>query len=323
MESRAHALAAGLFLLLMGLGAALAIWYMSTDDEAGRDYVLVTTTDVGGLSPQAQVRYRGIRVGKVRDIAINPDDGREILVRIAIPERYPVTGGTRAELGYLGVTGLALIELSDDGSDPAPLAEAARIPLRGSQFGALGGKASDTMEVLRQVLLRLQVLLDENNLARISGTLASMQSATAHLERTLSQLPVLTADLHETMARTQALLSPDNAERVSRILAHVEATSGQGEPLVKDLRALVASMQQLATRLEGVGAEAGDSLQADTLPRLHALIEEATRDSRQLKRVLAELEASPQMLLLGRDQPLPGPGEPGYAPERQAGGTRR
>lgn len=322
MESRAHALAAGLFLLLMGLGAALAVWYLSNNDEAGREYVLATTTEVGGLSPQAQVRYRGIRVGKVRDISIDPANGREILVRIAIPERYPVTSGTRAELGYLGVTGLALIELNDDGSDPSPLPPDARIPLRGSQFGALGGKANDTMEVLRQVLLRLQVLLDEDNLARISGTLASVQSATAHLDRTLAALPLVTQDLHETLARTQALLAPENTERISRILVQVEAASGQGEPLAKDMRALIGSLQQLATRLDGLSADAGDSLHADTLPRLHALIDEATRDTRQLKRVLAELEAAPQMLLLGRGVHAPGPGEPGFPADRQTGGIR-
>ena len=33
MESRAHALAAGLFLMLLGVGIGLSIWYLSSGDD--------------------------------------------------------------------------------------------------------------------------------------------------------------------------------------------------------------------------------------------------------------------------------------------------
>lgn len=321
MESRAHALAAGLFLLLLSLAVGLAIWYLSSGEDAGQEYLLVTTADVGGLSPQAQVRYRGIRVGKVREISISPENPREIHVRVSIPARYPVTAGTRAELGYLGVTGLALIDMTDDGSDPTPLSPAdARIPLRGSQFGGLGNKASDTMDVMRQVLLRLQVLLDERNLERISATLNNLQSATAQLDRTMVQLPGVAGDLRETLQRTQLLLSADNLDRTGRILARLEAVAGQGEPLAQELRALLASMQQLSSRLDALAASTGQQINGDMLPRLQTLLDEANRDARQLRRVLGELESSPQVLLLGRDLQQPGPGEPGFDPA--AGGAR-
>ena len=315
MESRAHALAAGLFLMLLAVGVGLSIWYLSSGDDLDAEYLLATTADVGGLNPQAQVRYRGMRVGKVREISINPDNPREILVRIAMPPRYPVTAATRAELGYLGVTGLALVELTDDGSDPTPLpaSGAGRIPLRGSQFGSLSGKASETMDVARQLMLRMQAVLDQGNLDRIAGTLASLQSATARLDTTLAQMPAVTGELRETLRRTQALLSPDNTARIGRILTQIEATAGEGAPLAKELRELLASMRQLSGRLDVLAEQSGDRLHADTLPRLHALIEEAARDSRQLRRVLGELESSPQMLLLGRERPVPGPGEAGFS----------
>ncbi|WP_018229005.1 MlaD family protein [Methyloversatilis universalis] len=321
MESRAHALAAGLFLALLGVGIGLSIWFLSSGDDLDAEYLLATTADVGGLNPQAQVRYRGMRVGKVREISINPDNPREILVRIAIPPRYPVTVATRAELGYLGVTGLALVELTDDGSDPRPLpaGDAGRIPLRGSQFGSLSGKASETMDVARQLMLRLQAVLDQGNLDRIAGTLASLQSATAHLDTTLAQMPAVTGELRETLRRTQALLSPDNTERIGRILTQLESTAGEGAPLARELRELLTSMRQLSGRLDALTEQSGDRLHADTLPRLHALIDEAARDSRQLRRVLGELESSPQMLLLGRERPAPGPGEAGFT----AGGGER
>lgn len=318
MENRAHALAAGLFLLLLGVCVALATWYLSSDNEVGREYLLVTTSNVSGLSPQAQVRYRGIRVGKVKEITINPDSPREIHVRIDIPERFPVTVATRARLSYLGVTGLALIDLDDDGSDSAPLQADgdgfARIPLGGSQFDALGTQASDTMVVLRQVLLRVNALLDERNVERISASLANIHSATAHLDASLASVPAVLAEAKQTFARTQALMSPQNVERLSRILASVEQTSGEGSRLAQDLRTLLVSMKQLADRMDTLATVVGQQVTDDTLPRLQALIDEAQRNSRQLNRVLGELESSPQMLLLGRETSRAGPGEPGFVP---------
>lgn len=318
MESRAHALAAGLFLLLMSGCVGLATWFLSSDSEVGREYLLVTTSNVSGLSPQAQVRYRGIRVGKVKEISINPDAPREIHVRIDIPARFPVTAATRARLSYLGVTGLALIDLDDDGSDPAPLLTGeqgpARIPLGGSQFDALGSQATDTMAVLRQVLLRVNVLFDDGNIERISGVLANMQSATAHLDASLAGLPAVLAEARQTFERTQSVMSPQNVERLSGILTSVEQTSGEGRRAAEDLRALLGSMKQLTDRVDALAVVAGQQVTDDTLPRLQSLIDEVQRNSRQLNRVLGELESSPQTLLLGRETSRAGPGEAGFAP---------
>jgi phospholipid/cholesterol/gamma-HCH transport system substrate-binding protein len=324
MESRAHALAAGLFLVLMSIGCGFAIWYLSIDGEPGTEYLLVTTSAVGGLSPQAQVRYRGIRAGKVSDISIDPQNPREIRVRIDIPSRYPVTRATRAELSYLGVTGLALIDLKDDGSDPRPLQAGAdgssRIPLRGSQFDELGSQATDTMDVLRQVLLRLQVLLDERNVERISGTLANLQSATGRLDAALAEVPAMVAQAQQLFGRAQVLLAPQQIERLGRILDNVEQVSGEGVPLARDLRELLATMKQLSARLDSLASATGRQVNDETLPRLQQLLDEARSTSRQLGRVLGELEASPQVLLLGREPARPGPGEAGFDPTREGPG---
>ena len=319
MESRAHALAAGLFMVLMSIGVALAVWYLSSSDERGREYLLVTTSSVGGLGPQAQVRYRGIRVGKVREISINPANPREIQVRIDIPARYPVTSGTRARLSYLGVTGLALIDLDDDGSAPEPLKAGAdglgRIPLGGSQIESLGKQATDTMDMLRQVLQRLQALLDERNVERISGMLANLQSATGRLDAAMTEVPAVLAQTQQTLQRAQSLLSQQNIEHVGRILANAEQASAQTAPLVQELRELLASMKTLSGRLDTLSGTAGGQISEDVLPRLQLLLDEAQRNSRQIGRVLGELDASPQMLLLGRDARRPGPGEPGFEPK--------
>ena len=57
---------------------------------------------------------------------------------------------------------------------------------------------------------------------------------------------------------------------------------------------------------------AGQGLMTGTLPRLNALLQELADTSRQISSLFREVEAAPQMLLLGRGRQLPGPGEAGY-----------
>jgi phospholipid/cholesterol/gamma-HCH transport system substrate-binding protein len=72
MENKAHALAAGAFVLgLVAVLVALVVW-LTHDDTVRNTYELSTRDAVSGLQPQAMVRYRGIAVGKVTTIDFDP-----------------------------------------------------------------------------------------------------------------------------------------------------------------------------------------------------------------------------------------------------------
>jgi hypothetical protein len=121
MENRSHALAAGIFTLLFGIAAAIAIWWLGQSDASTTTYVLETRRNVTGLNVQAQVRYRGIRAGKVAAIEPDEADPRLILVTISVDNRFRLTRASTATLGYQGVTGLAYVQIEDDGSSVEPL----------------------------------------------------------------------------------------------------------------------------------------------------------------------------------------------------------
>lgn len=80
MENRSHALFAGLFTLLLGFAAVASVWWFGGTRELSKEFIVVTRQNVTGLSPQGQVRYRGIRVGKVQSIRLDPKDARNILI---------------------------------------------------------------------------------------------------------------------------------------------------------------------------------------------------------------------------------------------------
>lgn len=120
MENRSHALIAGVFTLLLGLAAVASVWWFGGKREVSNEFIVVTRQNVTGLSPQGQVRYRGIGVGKVQAIELDPKDVRNILIRIRVNDSVPVTRGTTAKIGFQGITGIAHILLEETGLDTTP-----------------------------------------------------------------------------------------------------------------------------------------------------------------------------------------------------------
>src|ERR1700733_2267069 len=121
MEKRAFAIATGLFVLVLGATLGFVVWWFSGETKDQDDYLLITHYSVAGLKVQAPVRYRGIDIGKVLDIRLDPDNPLDIQVKVAVDRGVPITQGTFGTMGYQGVTGLAYVLLEDKGDKPQRL----------------------------------------------------------------------------------------------------------------------------------------------------------------------------------------------------------
>ena len=306
MESRSHAIAAGLFAIILGAGVVLALWWFSDKREATRELVLVTSGSVNGLNPQATVRYRGIVAGKVAGIRLDPENARDVLVTVRIRADLPITQGTRARLATQGVTGLAFIALDDSGENAAPLAgDPPRIRLAPGLIDEVSAASLQTLTRVRELAERLAGLANPDNLARIERTLAHLERSSQGLERTLQEAP-------QTLAAVRQVFSRDNLARISRSLDNLERLSGEAVPLAREGRTLLNRLQTVSERIDSLAGATGEGVATSTLPRLNGLLQELTITSRQLSDLLDEIDNSPQLLLLGRGKPLPGPGEAGF-----------
>ena len=309
MENRSHAIAAGLFALILSCALVGALWWFSDRRDATRDLLLVSAGSVNGLNEQATVRYRGIVAGKVAAIGLDPADPRKVLVTARIRTDLPITRGTRARLATQGVTGLAFIALDDAGDDSTPLAGEGGGPPRLALSPGLVDEAADasvqTLRQVRELTQRLTTLAAPENLARIERTLANLESSSQGLDRTLKEVP-------QTLAAVRQVVSPDNLGRIRRSLDNLERLSADAVPLARDGRDLVARLQSVGERIDGLVGTTGESVATGTLPRLNVLLQELTTTSRQLSDLLDEIDETPQLLLLGRRRPPPGPGEAGF-----------
>lgn len=311
MENRAHALIAGLFTLLLGAAIVTAAMWLSGETYERVRYVLESPRSVAGLNVQATVRLRGVDVGKVESIGFDPEDPRLILIGISIRAGTPVTRSTIAQLGTIGLTGLTYIKLEDDGTLPEPLApsadKSARIKVVPSLMEQLAGSGRDLVEEVRALAVRMNDLLSEKNQTQLVQTLARLEAAS---ERVI------------TMAKAvepAAASVPQVAQDARKVLANTDELIASLKDLTQQLASRVDTLDRVAKSVEQVGGatqSASGALREDALPRVNVLLEDLARTSRDLDRLVNQLNEQPASLVYGRTAPAPGPGEPGFDPQR-------
>jgi phospholipid/cholesterol/gamma-HCH transport system substrate-binding protein len=310
MENRSHALLAGLFTLIFLLATALALWWLGGTREQIHTYLLETRGNVTGLNLEAQVRYRGIRAGKVKDIRTDPADPATLLVEITLGRQYRLTDKTLAKLNTQGITGLAYVMLEEGGANGKLLEPDDRNPprlrMQPGLLEKLGDKAGDITGQVAELGTRLNRMLDDRNLQNLQRSLDNLSMAS----ESLKELPTI-------MAGLRAALSETNIGRLSGLLAQLEKSAGDAAPLAAEARTLMATLNGLAQRLDTLAQSAGgvgERLNAETLPRAEALMRDVASATRRLDRLIDTLNDTPQALLFGTTPPRPGPGEAGFVP---------
>lgn len=314
MENKAHAIAAGIFTLLLTAALVAAGFWIRGEPIGNDNYTLHTRGSVTGLNIQAPVRYRGVEVGKVESIDFDPADARTILVGIAVKNGTPLTKGAYAELAAQGITGLSYVQLGDDGKSPElrnpSEPEQARIELRPSFMDRVSLSGEQVVARVADLARRMDAWLADENRQQVVKTLAALEAAARGVTAVSESV------------QTSAKSAPELAQQAGATLRNADA-------LMADLRALTSKLGDRAQVLDRIGSSAerisvsveqlgaaGTALSAsasrETVPRLNQLLEELSRNSRNLGRLIDELSTNPSSLVFGKSSPAPGPGEPGF-----------
>ena len=331
MENKSHAIAAGTFVLLLAaLLIAMAAW-LTRDNSSQRVYEISSKESVTGLQPQAGVRYKGVQVGRVTAISLDPQTRGNVLVRIALSDAAPVTASTFASLGFQGVTGLAFVQLDDSGEATQTLATSithpGRIPMRPGLMSRLTEQGGNLLKQLDEASQRVNALVAPDNqkslmaaVNNLSQAAAGISQLTRHADQVLTgtgaegsaSLPRMAAQLDSSFKSIQTTSERlrDSAEAVKNSAEKFRLTNVRiNEP--------GGTLDKIARSTEALAASTA-TLNATLLPRISRTSDEAARAVRQFGRVADGLAEQPQSLLWGRAAAAPGPGETGFvAPEEK------
>ena len=326
MENKSHALAAGVFVLVVAaLLAGLAIW-LTRDSTSYQQYELTSKDGVTGLQPQAAVRYKGVAVGKVTRIGFDPQTSGNVLIRIAVNTDAPISPTTFATLGYQGVTGLAHVQLDDaDAPVPRPASGPSglpRLPLQSSPFSQLAEQGPAILAQVQEATERINTLLGDENqerfgtaldqLGRAAGSVDALarrldHTVTTRLDPALAVVPDVAQDARQTLQslRQAGSSAATAAQEVSQAVRTLSAEGGALDEIASGARSLSA---------------AADRFGRVSLPRLNHAADETARAARRLGRTASGISDNPQSLIYGAGRASAGPGEPGFVPPNARNG---
>lgn len=320
MENRAYAFIAGLFALLLCSSLVVGFWWLGGSHIAESGYEIHSRFPVQGLNPQAAVRYRGVDVGRVRDIRIDESDPQGIVIGISIDSRMRLTRGCFARLASQGLTGLSYIELDDNGQDKASLGNN-RIPLHESELSQLMDSGKELIlktakleEDADRLLKTLNQLLDERTTKKFGQLVDNIERSSVALEPLLHSSQRLTDKAGALLEEIHPRELSQTLESVRQTSASIRETSDTARPAISKLQHSLDEFERIGRHIEQVSAELSDTLQDETLPEVHELAGQLHQDATNLNRLINTLEQSPQSVIFGKPQPAPGPGEKGFQP---------
>ena len=320
MENKAHALAAGAFVLVItALLALLAVWL--TRDNTQRDlYEMSTSETISGLQPQAPVRFRGVPVGKVELIGFDEKVKGNVLVRVSIDRSAPVTKSAYATVASQGVTGLGFIQLDDEGESAERLVpnddDPPRIPIKPGGIDKLIKQSEVIFNQIEQASTKLNLLLGEDTQKRVATALDNVgQAATGVQQLTTSMNTILNAQLGPNRVNFPAFVKNADAAVTS-----LRRTSDEANASVAEIGNAARRLNEKGGAIDkltegGAALSAGvQTFSAATLPKVGEVADETARTMRQLRRTVNAVDDNPQSLIFGNGPVMPGPGEAGFSP---------
>ncbi|HVE11681.1 MAG TPA: MlaD family protein [Paraburkholderia sp.] len=318
MENKSHAFWAGLFTVALALAIAAAAVLFNVDRSVRVPYDLIARTNVTGLYPDAAVRYRGLDVGKVQSLKFDRNNPGQIVIRILVDKRAPITHSTFGSLALQGVTGIAFVQLDDTGKDLAPLASSdknvAQLPLHPGLLDQLQKRGDILLRKLEKVATDVDDILSGDMRNQLLSTAASLQHAADGVTALTQQIAPAAGKLPPTMDQLNRTLASTN-----QLITSLNRSDG---PLESNLNKVGTAAQQAGDALASMNAslqEISARVGYDTLPRVNSLADDVRTAARSIDRAADTFSDNPRSVLFGPPKPAPGPGEAGFAWPQQAG----
>ncbi|MDF3054463.1 MAG: hypothetical protein K0Q74_370 [Gammaproteobacteria bacterium] len=241
METRANYIIVGLFVIgFSTILVCLLLWFLAGQQREYNKYLVYMSESVTGLTKEAPVRFNGVDVGYVADIALNPKNQQQVKLLLNVTVGTPVNQGTIATLMTQGITGVTYVGLKAKTPKAKPL-----IVLPGNHYPIIPSEPSlltqlDTVireltSNMKQISTAFQTLLNEENQKAIHDILANSAKFTQTLAGNSDEInksfKEITAVLKSGQNLTQTLSQQavpgtvQTLNNLSRVLKDIEQLS--------------------------------------------------------------------------------------------------
>lgn len=205
MYSKVSYTIVGIFVVLFGAGlVGFAFWLANYGIEKEfNTYKLYMEESVSGLSKDSTVKLRGVDIGRVSAIRINPKNIEQIEVYLKIKRDVPIKENMIAYTQMLGITGLLFIEIGGGTNeaktlkpteDYIPIIRTAPSWFSKTKEGL--GTLSDKILLLVE---QTQKLLSDKNIENISKSIENIEKMTAKGDEVETKITASLGELDVTL----------------------------------------------------------------------------------------------------------------------------
>jgi phospholipid/cholesterol/gamma-HCH transport system substrate-binding protein len=320
MEPKVNYTLVGLFVALLGVALVAGVLWLSRTDYRGvyDRYYTYMTESVSGLSADSAVKYRGVDVGRVKEIVLNPKNPEEVRIALDLVRGTPIKEDTVAVLETQGLTGIATVNLTGGNRDAPPITakpgeEFPVIQSRPSFFFRLDHALSRVLadESLPHLLANLNELTRDARGVVDAQSRADLKRILADLAKVTAALSSRRAELGEGIANADAALE-HFADLSKKINQQLPELMDQASASIRSFRHMTEEIARTSAALQSTVDENRSEIgqfTGQTLTETGALVSDLRQLTAALQRLAQELEREPNALIFGRSRPARGPGE--------------
>lgn len=297
METRANHVIAGLFVLLsIAAIAVFSLWITRSGQGQFKEYHLYFSGTVSGLGLGGPVRYRGIEVGRVKELIIDPDNPEQIRATINIRSTTPVKTDTVATLEQQGITGISYVQLLG-GTNESPALEPEKpgdtptIRTVASHLEKVFESAPDMLQGLNELVIRANIALSDKNLEALAAIMQDAQTTSDNLAKA-------SVTLQGTMEKVAG--ASKTVESVFTQLADPGSVKNPGQ-LTITLKQVEQGAKAFAKLANNVDALLSDNrgTTSQGLYELNATLRETQQLLSSMRSFSKDLQQDPSRLLFG------------------------
>ena len=305
METRAHYVAVGTFVLAVVFLAFVAVlWLAHTEfGEQARRYYIFFSGSVAGLNKGSQVQYNGIPVGQVVDIRVDPGNLEQIQVTVEINASIvDIKSDARAFLETNILNGIATIQIRGGTREASDLE-----PQAGHKYPVIKAGRSELEEVkaslpelvadLKDAAHSVNALLDENNRRAVSETLQNVRTITEAFVAPSKEVSEVVDNANQAIVALRSFL-----QELDRSYTAKGGLKDQLSQTLADADRLARNLNETSRQLQLMLQENRPGLRnftQTTLTQLSDLVADLERFVAGATRFVSEMERNPTRLLFG------------------------
>ncbi|MBO8144414.1 MAG: MCE family protein [Thermodesulfobacterium sp.] len=291
IEGRVNYLIVGIFVILGILLFGIVLYTFSHIGESSKytEYLIVTSQSVQGLKPSASVYYKGVQIGKVKSMEIDPENQKLIRIKVLIDKKLNIDKGISATLGVQGITGIAYLLLTEDPEAKITFDKKEKlkvIPMKESNLQRLVSALPETIYNTNKLLENINQILNKLEFERINRVLAKLEKNSDELSQVLKESQLTVKEASYLINQAKEKLYQIDIEEFNNVTRDSRKLIAQYTIVAEELEKEIKKLDELFSK----SSKILNTADAELLPQILKTVKEIERTSQNLSELSKSLK---------------------------------